>query len=140
MAQAVREVMSSNPQTCADSSSVRQAAELMRNNNIGDVIVIKEDGSVCGVVTDRDITVRAVADGRDPDRTPLADICSRDVLSIEPDADVEDAVRMMRDNAIRRLPVCDGGRAVGVVSIGDLALDLDPRSALADISAAAPNS
>lgn len=139
MTQAVREVMSANPQTCPASSSISQAAQLMRDNNIGDVIVTKKDGTVCGVVTDRDITVRVVAAGQDPSSTKLADICTRDVVSISPDTDIDEAVRMMRDHAIRRLPVCEDGKPIGIVSIGDLAIDRDPRSVLAEISSAPAN-
>ena len=139
MTQAVREVMSTEPCTCSSSSSILDAAQFMRDRNIGDVIVTKDDGTICGMVTDRDIAVRAVANEQDPRSTPLAEICSRDVVSIGPNDDVEEAVRLMRERAVRRLPVTDGGKPVGIVSIGDLAIDLDPRSALAGISAAPAN-
>lgn len=140
MTQAVREVMTTDVCTCSADSTVMQAAQRMRDNDIGDVIVTEADGTMCGVVTDRDITVRAVADGHDPNTIRLADICSRDVVTIAPDQDVDEAVRLMRDRAVRRLPVCDDGTPVGIVSIGDLAIERDPESALADISAAPGNS
>ncbi len=135
MAQQVREIMAQQVQTCPADSSVSEAAEVMRDNDIGDVIVLKDDGSVCGIVTDRDITVRAVAEGRDASSTRLDEICSHDVTTISPDEDSQEAARIMREQAVRRLPVTDGGRPVGIVSIGDLAIERDPDSALADISA-----
>jgi signal-transduction protein with cAMP-binding, CBS, and nucleotidyltransferase domain len=111
----------------------------MRDSDIGDVIVLDDSQSVCGIVTDRDITVRAVAEGRDPSSTKLGDICSRDLQSLGPDASVGDAVRLMTDQAIRRLPIIDGGKPVGIVSLGDLATTHDPESGLADISSAPAN-
>jgi CBS domain-containing protein len=110
----------------------------MKQHDIGDVIVL-DDSKVCGVVTDRDIVVRALAEGRDPATVKLGDICSRDLVSLAPTDSVEDAVRLMRERAIRRLPVLDKGRPVGMVSIGDLAVERDGDSVLADISVAPAN-
>jgi CBS domain-containing protein len=111
----------------------------MRANDIGDVIVVDDNGKLTGIVTDRDIVVRVVAEGRDPRATRLGDIASRELTVLAPDDPVERAVELMRERAIRRLPVVEQGKPVGIVSIGDLALDRDPDSALADISAAPPN-
>jgi CBS domain-containing protein len=83
--------------------------------------------------------VRAVADARDPSRTSLGDICSAEVVTLGPDSSTAEAVRLMRDNAIRRIPIVERGRPVGILSIGDLAMELDERSALSDISAAPPS-
>lgn len=138
MAERIQDVMSRDPVTVQATSTVREAAEAMRDRGVGDVIVLRDDG-ICGIVTDRDITVRAVAEGRDPSQVRVGDICSRELEFLSPGDTVDDAVRIMRERAIRRLPVVDGGRPVGVVSIGDLALERDPNSALADISAAPPN-
>jgi len=138
MAQSIRDVMTPNPITIPATSSVAEAACTMRDANIGDVIVLK-DNQVCGIVTDRDIVIRAVAEGRDPAATKIADICSQELTTVSPTDKVEDAVRLMRDKAIRRLPVVEGGKPVGVVSIGDLAMTRDPDSALGQISAAPPN-
>jgi CBS domain-containing protein len=114
------------------------AAKRMKDRNIGDVIVL--DGAVvCGVVTDRDIVVRAVAEGRDPKSTTLGEICSRELVTVGPDDSVKDAVKLMREHALRRIPVLDGYNPVGIISIGDLAIERDAGSALADISSAAPN-
>jgi CBS domain-containing protein len=137
MAQTVEEIMTTNPRTVNADDTVLQAAQLMRDNDIGDVIVV-EDGQVTGIVTDRDIVVRAVAEGRDPEST-VGEIATTGVQAIEPEASVDDALRMMREHDIRRLPVVKNGRPVGIVSLGDLAVEREPDSTLADISAAAPD-
>jgi CBS domain-containing protein len=136
--QTIRDVMTANPTTMPMSASVLDAAHTMRDSDIGDVIVV-DNGQVCGIVTDRDLVIRAMAQERDPSRTTLADICSHDLTTVTPSDSVDKAVQLMRQKAIRRLPVVEGGRAVGVVSIGDLAQERDPQSALSDISAAPPN-
>lgn len=139
MADRIRDVMTPKPQTLPQETTVREAAEAMRSNDIGDVIVDDEKGGLVGIVTDRDIVVRVVAEGRDPRATRIGDIASRDLAAISPDELVSRAVQLMREKAIRRLPVVDKKKVVGIVSIGDLALERDPDSALADISAAPPN-
>lgn len=138
MPQSIRDVMTANPVTLPSDAPVEEAAQRMKDADIGDVIVT-DDGTVCGAVTDRDIVVRAVAEHRDPSTTKLADICSRDVVTVTPADSVEDAIRSMRERAIRRVPVVEHGTPVGIVSIGDLARERDPDSALADISAAPPS-
>jgi signal-transduction protein with cAMP-binding, CBS, and nucleotidyltransferase domain len=138
MAQRIQDVMTPNPVTMAATSPVTEAARAMRDQDIGNVIVEQGD-SMCGIVTDRDITVRVVAEGQDPDSVKLGDICSKDVTAVSPDDSVEDAVALMRQKAVRRLPVVSGGRPVGMVSLGDLAVDAHGEDALADISAAPPN-
>jgi CBS domain-containing protein len=97
-----------------------------------------EGETVCGIATDR-IVVRGIADGRDPRSTSLGDICSRDLATLSPDDQFGTAVRLMRERAIRRLPVVEAGRPVGILTIGDLAVQEDRGSALADVSAAPPN-
>jgi len=82
--------------------------------------------------------VRGLAAGHDP-TTPVGEMCSEQLATVDADADVDQAVAIMRDRALRRLPVVSEGRLVGIVSIGDLAISQDPQSALADISAAPPN-
>lgn len=134
----IREVMTPAPVVLPLDISLAEAARLMRDQAIGDVLVTEED-RLCGMVTDRDIVVRALADARDPARTNLGDICSAEVVTLGPESSTSEAVRLMRDNAIRRIPVVEDGRPVGIVSIGDLAIELDERSALSDISAAPPS-
>jgi len=98
-----------------------------------------EHNQVCGIVTDRDIVVRMVAEAQDPTRTPLTDLCSHSLVTVTPTDSVEQAVRLMRTHAIRRIPVVEGGQAVGIVSLGDLAVEREPHSALGEISAAPPD-
>ena len=138
MAQNIQEVMTPAPVALEATSTVAEAARAMRDSNIGDVIVTDND-VVCGIVTDRDITVRAIAEERNPAEVKLADICSRDLTTVAPTDSVDEAIRLMREKALRRLPVVDGGVAVGIVSLGDLAVERDPDSALADVSSAPPN-
>jgi CBS domain-containing protein len=138
MARTVEEIMTTNPRTVKVDDTVLEAAQVMRDNDIGNAIVV-EDGQVTGIVTDRDIAVRAVADGRDPGSTPVGDIATTGTQAIEPEASVDDALRMMREHDIRRLPVVKNGRPVGIISLGDLAVEREPDSTLADISAAAPD-
>ncbi|MDA8369775.1 MAG: CBS domain-containing protein [Nocardiopsaceae bacterium] len=138
MADKVRDVMTAPPYTVSPRATLREAATIMRDKDIGDVIVTEGD-TIVGVITDRDIAVRCVADGADCNTETVEGACSGRLAIIGPDADIDDAVQMMRENTVRRLPVVENDRLVGVLSIGDLALERDPRSALADISAAAPN-
>jgi CBS domain-containing protein len=140
MAERIRDVMTTNPQTLPESTNVREAAETMRANDIGDVVVVDDNGELSGILTDRDIVVRVVAEGRDPRATRIGDIASRELTAVSPDDPIDRAVQLMRERAIRRLPAVEKNKVVGIVSIGDLALDRDPDSALADISAAPPNS
>jgi len=139
MAQTIREVMTPDPVMMAAGFPIADAARRMKDRNIGDVLVL--DGTaVCGVVTDRDIVVRAVAEDRDPKTTTLSDICSRDLVTVSPDDSAEAALELMRSHALRRLPVVDRGTPVGIVSIGDVATVREAGSALSDISNATPNS
>jgi CBS domain-containing protein len=138
MAQKVSELMTSAPVSLRSGQPLTEAAKAMREQGIGSVLVV-DDGQLKGLVTDRDIVVRAVADGRDPGQTPLADVCSPDLVTVAPNDDADTVVQRMRERRVRRVPVVDGGRPVGVVSIGDMAIERDERSALADISAETPN-
>jgi CBS domain-containing protein len=138
MAQTVEEIMTRDPRTVSEDDSVLEAARIMRDENIGDVIVM-HDGEVGGIVTDRDIVIRGVAEGRDPDSTKVGDVCTKEFEAIEPSTSVDDALRKMREADIRRLPVVEGDRPVGIVSLGDLAVEQEPDSTLADISSAAPD-
>jgi len=139
MAQKIRDIMTSSPITLDADSTVNEAAKAMRQHNIGDVIVLS-NGQVKGIVTDRDLAVRVLAEGRSPGNTKLAEICSGDLVAVSPETDVDRVIQLVREHGIRRVPVVQNGKAVGVVSIGDLAIERDQRSALADVSAAAPNS
>lgn len=136
MAHQVQEIMAGDPVAVSPKTSMAEAARLMRDRHIGDVL-LTENGKLRGLVTDRDITVRGVAEQHSAD-TPVGELCSPDLVYCAPEDEVDRAVTLMREHAVRRLPVVDHDRLVGVVSLGDLAVDRDPRSALADISAASP--
>ena len=135
----IKDVMTPNPTVLPATATVVDAARAMRQADVGDVLV-ESEGELRGIVTDRDIVVRAIADGGDPLDVKLGDIASVQLATLKPSDSVEDAVRLMREKALRRVPVCEGGRAVGIVSLGDLAIEGDGEEALADISAAPPNS
>lgn len=134
----IRDVMSPRPRVLSVDSMVSEAAEVMRRDDIGDVVVVEED-RLYGILTDRDIVVRVLAEGQDPSQTRIGDVCSREVATIRPEDSVGQAVRLMREKAIRRLPVTEGDEVVGILTIGDIAVERDSRTALADISAAPPN-
>ena len=138
MTKRVAEVMTKDPVAVHLDVMLTEAARLMRDHSIGDVLVTS-NGHLCGVLTDRDIVVRAVAENRDPRRTTVGDICSADIAALDPEANATDAVRLMRARAIRRVPVVADGEPVGIVSMGDLAVDRDKESVLADISKAPPS-
>jgi CBS domain-containing protein len=138
MAKKVKDVMSASPIGLEDSATLVDAARAMREGDFGSVVVLK-GGTICGVVTDRDIVVRAVAEGKDPKSVKLGEICSEQVVTVSPDQSVDEAAELMRDKAVRRVPVVDNGRLVGIVSLGDLAKQKDEGAALAEISAAPPN-
>ncbi|HWM87293.1 MAG TPA: CBS domain-containing protein [Kofleriaceae bacterium] len=120
-------------------TSLRDVARIMKEKDIGDVLVVERGGRLCGIVTDRDLVVRAVAAGRDLESTRAGDICSDQLFTLEPSSMVDQAVGLMREHAVRRVPVVDKGMPVGIVTMGDLARALDPSSALADVSAAPPS-
>jgi CBS domain-containing protein len=134
----VEEMMTPDPIALPQTATVFAAAQKMRDASIGNVVVLNGQ-KVCGIVTDRDIVVRAIATGRDPRSTKLADICSRELTTLSPEDNVETAVRLMREHAVRRLPVVKDDRPVGILTLGDLAIEEDSESALADVSAAPPN-
>jgi CBS domain-containing protein len=139
MTQKVSDIMTAAPVTIRPSQSVSDAARAMRDNGIGAVLVAG-NGELLGIASDRDIVVRAVADGKDPARTPVAEICSADLVTATPSEDADQAVRRMREHGVRRIPVVeDGNRPVGILSIGDMAIERDEGSALADISAQKTN-
>ena len=135
----IADVMTANPKTLDEDATLVEAAQLMRSEDIGDVLLTK-DGRCTGIVTDRDIVIRAIAEGKLPEETRLREAASEEVVTLSPSDAVAQAVVQMRDKAIRRIPVVDEeGRPVGIVSIGDLAMERDSDSVLADISSAPPN-
>jgi CBS domain-containing protein len=137
MAKSTKDAMTTKPASLPASASVSDAARQMRELNIGDVLV-EQEGRLMGIVTDRDIVVRVVAEGRDV-TSKLGDIVSSEVVCITPAESADDAIHLMRERALRRVPVVENGRPVGIVSLGDLAGERDPRSVLGEISNAPPN-
>lgn len=136
--QTVSDVMSGTATVVAPTATLTEAARLMRDHDVGDVIVT-QDGTVRGVLTDRDIVVRGIAEGLAANAA-VGDISSENLVVTRPETPAEEAAQLMRDSAVRRLPVVDGdGTPRGLVSLSDLAVTRDRDSALADISAAPPN-
>lgn len=133
MADSIRDVMTGDPHTVDTGTSFTEAAKAMRDHDVGSLIVTEQD-SVTAIVTDRDIVIRGVAEGIDPDEGRVGDVSSGEVTTLSPDDSVEDAVKTMRGQDVRRLPVVEDGKPVGIVSLGDLAIIQDPSSVLADIS------
>jgi CBS domain-containing protein len=138
MAQSIQEVMTPDPHTVPADATLEQAAREMKSDDIGAVLV-EDNGNVAGILTDRDIVVRAIAEGRDPSSTKVGEVASRDVKTLTPDSSVDDAIKIVREQNVRRIPVVEDGRPAGIVSIGDLAIERDSDSALADISSEPPN-
>ncbi|MEQ4724307.1 MULTISPECIES: CBS domain-containing protein [unclassified Nonomuraea] len=138
MTRHVQDVMTRDVVMVSVDSTLVAAARQMREHDIGDVFVM-EDGRLFGVLTDRDIVVRAITRGLSPELVSAGDICSRQLVTVSPDDGEWYAVELMRLHSVRRLPVLDHERLVGVLSLGDLTIDLERESTLASISAAPPN-
>ena len=138
--QIVRDVMTTNVVYLPRETTLAEAARTMREQDIGDVVVAENGNTPAGLVTDRDIVVRAVAERCDPATTTIGEIMSRDLVTVRPEDTVQSAALLMRDHAVRRVLVCaDDKSLLGIVSIGDLAEDIDPESVLGGISKAEPN-
>lgn len=124
----VSDVMTTDVETVQLDSSLEEVASIMKIENVGAVPVVDEDDDLVGIITDRDIVVRCVADGKDAAETHVEEVLSHELETIEPDVDIEEAAQLMADKQIRRLPVCEDGELVGMLSIGDLAVKA-PRTA-----------
>jgi signal-transduction protein with cAMP-binding, CBS, and nucleotidyltransferase domain len=131
----VRDVMTPGPIGVDYHQSVGEAARAMRDWGVGAILVVSS-GSLYGLVTDRDLVVRAVAEGRVADE-PVGPLSSGNLIGVDADADVHEAMRLMRQHAVRRLPVLEGGQVAGIVSLGDLAMQDEPDLAFAQLSAIA---
>lgn len=136
---AIRNIMTKQTKTMPADASVADAAKAMQTSAIGGVMVAGNDGNLCGFLTDRDVVVRVVAEHRDPEATRVGDVCTRDVTCLGPDDPVDRAIALMAEHKVRRIPVVENGKPVGLVSLGDLAQVRDPESVLGTISAAPPN-
>ena len=133
----VRDVMTPGPIGVDYYQSIGEAARTMRDWGVGAVLVVSNE-SLYGLITDRDLVIRAVAEARAADE-PVGPLSSGNLIGVNADADVDEAVRLMRVHAVRRLPVIEDGQVAGMVSMGDLALRDDPASALAELSRATAN-
>ena len=120
MARSVRDTMTENPRSIGAGASVVEAAQLMREAHVGS-LPITDDEKLVGMITDRDITTRVVAEAADPKMTSVGDVYSQDLVSVEPDQDLEEALRPMARHQVRRLPVVENGRLVGIVAQADIA-------------------
>jgi CBS domain-containing protein len=121
MAKSVRDTMTENPRSIKTSASVVEAARLMREEHVGS-LPITDDEQLVGMITDRDITTRVVAEAEDPMRTSVGDVYSRDLITVEPDEGLDEALQLMARHQVRRLPVIENGRLVGIVAQADIAL------------------
>jgi CBS domain-containing protein len=125
MAHDIRDVMTSNPCTIDADKSVAYAAKMMREEDVG-LAPIVEDDRLVGMLTDRDITIRVVADGRDPKQVRVKEVASSQLVTVNPQQDLDEALRIMAKHQVRRLPVIEeGGRLVGVVAQADIAREGD---------------
>lgn len=132
----VREIMTKDVATATLDSTVEDVATMMKEDDVGSIPVL-DDGELAGIVTDRDIVIRCIAEGKDPAETTVEDILTEELHTIEPDADADEAARIMADRQIRRIPVVEEGELIGVVSLGDIAVKEDTDAAgesLQDIS------
>ena len=131
MPRKMRDIMSAAPVRLAATETAVAAARAMKEHGVGAVLV-STDGQLTGLVTDRDITVRVLADGRDPQSTSIGDICTTSLFVLGPDDDLDRAAQLIRDHAVRRIPIVSDGEPVGIVSVGDLALERDEPAPLSD--------
>lgn len=138
MSQRIREIMTEGVVKLPSSATLFEAARQMRDADVGSVVV-EDEGRVVGLVTDRDLVVRALADGRDPGTTPLSEVASTSLVTVSPDDDMDLAIEIMIERSLRRVPVLERGKVVGIVSLGDLAIERDRLSVLGHISSARPN-
>lgn len=135
----ISEVMNRSVISCSPDESAAHAARLMRQYNVGSLPVCSSDGKLRGVLTDRDLVLRCMAEGSDPSKTPVREIMTRCIVTAEPEEEIEAVAGKMGNEQIRRVPVVRYGKVVGIVSLGDLAqrrsCDMEAAKALCDISA-----
>jgi CBS domain-containing protein len=122
MAKSVRDVMTPGVRTVSPAQSLADAAEVMKGEDVGSVPVV-EEGRLAGIVTDRDIVTRAVAERRDPQTVKVDEIASREVVTVEPEQDLDEALALMARHQVRRLPVVEAGQPVGMLAQADVALE-----------------
>ena len=128
MAKTVRDVMTSNVRAAASTESLADAAQMMKEEDVGSVPVV-EDDRLIGILTDRDIIVRAVAERVDPQSISVGDVASRELVTVEPDQDLDEALSLMARHRVRRLPVVADGRLVGILAQADVAIEAKEKNA-----------
>jgi CBS domain-containing protein len=123
----IREVMTKNPRTVRPDDTAVDAARLMRDEDTGIVPIVEDDDRLVGVVTDRDLAIRVIAEERDPRATKVAEIASQNLVTIDPQQDLDEAMRLMAEHQVRRLPVVEeDGKLVGVLAQADVARHAEP--------------
>jgi len=120
MGTSIKEVMTRDVRACEPNATVADAAKMMAQEDVGPVPIVK-DGRLVGIVTDRDIVVRVVAEGRDPNATTVKEIASTELVTVSPDDDLDEALHLLAERQVRRLPVVEGDRLVGIVAQADIA-------------------
>jgi CBS domain-containing protein len=129
MGKSVRDAMTPSVRTASPSQSLAEAAQLMKSDDVGSIAIV-EEGRLVGIVTDRDIAIRAVAEGVDPSAVTIAEVASRDLVTVEPDLDLDEALALMARHQVRRLPVVEeDGRLVGILAQADVALEAKEKKA-----------
>jgi CBS domain-containing protein len=119
--------MTSNPKTVASDSSVTEAATVMRDQDVG-IVPIVDDDRLVGTITDRDIAIKVVAEGKDVQSTTVGQVASRDLVTVDPQQDLDEALRLMAKHQVRRLPVVEeDGRLVGILAQADVAREASPQ-------------
>lgn len=122
MGKQVRDAMTGEVRVASPSQSLAEAAELMKSEDVGSIPVV-DDGRLVGILTDRDIVVRAVAERRDPEAVTVDEVASRELVTVEPEQDLDEALRLMASHQVRRLPVVEDGRLVGMLAQADVAAE-----------------
>jgi CBS domain-containing protein len=120
MGTSIKEVMTRDVRACEPNATVVEAAKVMAQEDVGPVPIV-EDGRLVGIVTDRDVVVRVVAEGRDPNATAVKEIASTNLVTVSPDDDLDEALSLLAEHQVRRLPVVEGDRLVGIVAQADIA-------------------
>jgi CBS domain-containing protein len=128
VAKMVRDAMTANPRTATPAQSLAEAAQIMQSEDVGSVPVV-EDGRLVGVLTDRDIAIRAVAEGVDVQTLNVGDVASREPVTVEPGQDLDEALALMARHQVRRLPVVDDGQLVGILAQADVAIEVKEKKA-----------
>jgi CBS domain-containing protein len=126
MGKQIREVMTSDPRAIDADAPVVEAAKIMRDEDVGSAPIVDGDRLV-GTLTDRDIAIRVVAEGRDPQTTTVREVASTDLVTVDPQQGLDEALRLMAAKQVRRLPVVEDGRLVGIVAQADVAREADDR-------------